>query len=103
MSAKPTELISMLYDLAIQCTYREDDRKLLGILSTLIRSLNFDYEIAGSLFNLYEYCQRQTRKKEFAEVRELLETVREAWSEGVVNGERKQRQEQAEKSFAFQG
>ena len=83
-NASPTELISKLYDFAIQACYQEDDERLQQALATLIKSLNFDYEISGNLYNLYEYCQRRAKKKEFEEVRELLEPVREAWAEGVV-------------------
>ncbi len=83
-NASPTELIQKLYDFAIQACHKQDEERLQKVLSTLIQSLNFDYEIAGELYNLYEYCQRQAKKKEFEEVRELLEPVREAWVEGVV-------------------
>lgn len=83
-NASPTELISKLYDFAIQACHNEDEERLQQVLATLIKSLNFDYEIAGELYNLYEYCQRRAKRKKFEEVRELLEPVREAWTEGVV-------------------
>lgn len=88
LNATPSELITKLYDLAIQACYRKDEKRLIEVLSTLIRGLNFDYEIAGSFFNLYEYCQRQARKQEFDEVRELLEGIRETWDEHVVKGQK---------------
>ncbi|SMO59500.1 Flagellin-specific chaperone FliS [Fodinibius sediminis] len=83
-NASPTELISKLYDFAIQACYQEDGERLNRVLETLIQSLNYDYEIAGELYGLYEYCQRLARQKEFDEVRELLEPIREAWEESVV-------------------
>ncbi len=89
LNASPTELITKLYDLAIQACYRKDEKRVVEVLSTLIRGLNFDYDIAGSLFNLYEYCQRQARKGEFDEVRELLEGIRDTWDEHVVKGSKK--------------
>lgn len=87
-NAKPAELVTKLYDFAIQACFREEEERLCRVLDALIKSLNFDYEIAGSLYNLYEYCQRRAREQEYEEVRELLEPLREAWTEGVVrNGE----------------
>ncbi len=83
-NASSTELIEKLYDFAIQACHKEDEERLQQVLSALIKSLNFDYDIAGELYNLYEYCQRQAKQKEFDEVREILEPVREAWVEGVV-------------------
>lgn len=83
-NASSTELIQKLYDFAIQACHQKDEERLQQVLSALIKSLNFDYEIAGELYNLYEYCQRQAKQQEFEEVRELLEPVREAWVEGVV-------------------
>ncbi len=92
LNASPEELITKLYDIAIQCCYRKDDKKLVEVLATLIRGLNFDYEISGEFFRLYEYCQRQARKKEFDEVRELIEGVRDTWDEHVVKGQKNKSQ-----------
>jgi flagellin-specific chaperone FliS len=83
-NASSTELITKLYDFAIQACYQKDGERLYQVLDALIKSLNFDYEISGTLYNLYEYCQRQSKEEEFEEVRELLEPVRDAWVEGVV-------------------
>jgi flagellin-specific chaperone FliS len=84
-NASPTELIGILYDLLIQSCHKEESEKGIEILSTLIRSLNFDYEMAGDLFGIYEYCQRQLRKENYAEVIELIDGIRETWNEAVVN------------------
>lgn len=86
-NASPTELIQKLYDFAIQACHQQDKERLQQVLSALIKSLDFEYDIAGELYSLYEYCQRQAQKEEFEEVRELLEPVREAWEEGVVKSE----------------
>jgi flagellin-specific chaperone FliS len=83
-NASPTVLIQKLYDFAIQACHKQDKERLQQVLSALIKSLNFDYEIAGELYNLYEYCQRQAKDEKYDEVREILEPVREAWIEGVV-------------------
>lgn len=84
MNASPAELVGLMYDEAIACTYRKDRDRLLNVLSQLIRGLNFEYELAADLFGLYEYCQQQTRKSQFDEVRSLLEPIREAWNTAVL-------------------
>jgi flagellar protein FliS len=84
MNASPAELVGIMYDEAIACTYRKDHPKLVKILDELIRSLNFDYELADDLYGLYEYCQDQARKNNYDEVRNLLEPIRSAWSESVM-------------------
>ncbi len=81
MNASPIKLVIKLYDLAIQASYREDDKKLRDILSTLIKGLDFEHEPAEQLFNLYRYCQDLSRQKKFDEIREILEPLREAWED----------------------
>ena len=81
MNASPLKLVVKMYDLAIQATYRQDDRKLREVLSGLIQALNFDYEISGQLFEIYRYCQDLSRKSRFEEVREILEPIRDTWEE----------------------
>lgn len=83
-NASPAELIGKLYDFAIQACHKKEKEKVRESLSVLIKSLNFDYEISGELYGLYEYCQRQAENGKFEEVCELLEPIREAWNEGVV-------------------
>ncbi|MCC5926826.1 MAG: flagellar protein FliS [Bacteroidetes bacterium] len=83
LNASPMKIVVKLYDLAIQASWREDDKQLREILSTLIKGLNFDYEISGQLFSLYQYCQELARKGEFQEVRELLEPLRDAWEQAA--------------------
>jgi flagellin-specific chaperone FliS len=85
-NASPTELIGILYDMAIQATYRKDQVRLIKILSLLMRSLNHDYEVAENFFNLYEYCQHVARDNKFDEVRDLLSGIRDAWYETVIKG-----------------
>lgn len=75
-----------MYDLAIQASYLEDSQKLKDILSTLITGLNFDYEPAGQLFELYRYCQDLARKNKFEEIREILEPLRDTWQEVANSG-----------------
>lgn len=85
MNASPLQLVVKMYDLVIQSTYREDDKKVRELLSALIQGLNFDYEPAGQLFELYRYCQDLSRKQKFDEIREILEPLRETWEEVALN------------------
>jgi len=92
-NASPLQLVVKMYDLVIQSTYREDEKKVRDILSTLITGLNFDYEPADQLFSLYRYCQELARKGKFSEIREVLEPLRDTWQEAAsqnvvsVNGQ----------------
>ncbi len=81
MNASPLKLVVKMYDLLSQATYKEDDRKVRELLSGLIQGLNFDYEPAGQLFELYRYCQDLSRKNRFIEIREILEPLRDTWEE----------------------
>tara|TARA_Y100001935_G_scaffold217449_1_gene189780 strand:- start:234761 stop:235078 length:318 start_codon:yes stop_codon:yes gene_type:complete len=85
MDASPLKLVVKMYDLVIQASYREDDKKLRELLSALIQGLNFDYEPAGQLFEIYRYCQDLSRKKRFNEIREILEPLRDTWDEVANN------------------
>jgi flagellar protein FliS len=81
LNASPVQLVVKLYDLAIQATYREDDKRFREIVSSLIQGLNFDHEPAGQLFQIYRYCQDISRKQKFEEIREILEPLRETWEQ----------------------
>lgn len=79
LNASPIRLVVKLYDLVLQATYRKDAERTKEVLSTLIESLNFDYDPAEDLFQLYKYCQDLARKQEYEEIREILEPLRDAW------------------------
>lgn len=85
MNASPLQLVVKLYDLLLQATYREDQKRVREVLSTLIESLNFEHEPAEELFQLYQYCQDLARKEEYEEIREILDPLRDAWEE-AANG-----------------
>lgn len=85
-NASPLQLVVKMYDLAIQATYREDDKKVRDILSTLIAGLDFNHEPADQLFELYRYCQGLSRKKKFEEIRDVLEPLRDTWQEAAGQG-----------------
>lgn len=80
-SASPLQLVIKMYDLTIQATYREDEKKVKDLLSALIQGLNFDYEPSEQLFSLYQYCQDLARNHKYDEIREILEPLRSSWEE----------------------
>ena len=82
--ANPEELVSKLYDMAIQACYKKDSNRAKDILDALIKSLNFDYELSTTLYELYIYCKTILEEQKFEEVRSLLQPIREAWNEGVA-------------------
>lgn len=82
--ASPEEIISKLYDLAVQATYKRDEKKVGEVLDVLMKSLNFEYEIAGTMYELYAYCKEISSQQKFDEIRELLTPLREAWNESVL-------------------
>ena len=79
MNASPLRLVVKLYDLVLQASYKRDKERVREILATLIESLNFDYEPADELFQLYKYCQELARNEDFEDIREILEPLRDAW------------------------
>ncbi len=83
MNASPVKLVVKLYDLALQATYSENEKKIKEILTTLMNGLNFDHEPSGQLFNVYRYCQDLARQGKFEEIREILEPLRDAWEESA--------------------
>lgn len=86
-NASPAELITKLYDFAIMACHKKDEERLQDVLETLMKSLDFDNELSGSFYSLYEYCQRQAQEENFDEVCELLEPLRETWVNEVVGSE----------------
>src|SRR5690625_4932319 len=84
-NSSPIQRVVKLYDLLLQATGMEDGEKVKAILSALTTGLNFDHEPADQLFSLYRNCQDLARKEQFEEIREVLEPLRDTWSE-VANG-----------------
>jgi flagellar protein FliS len=84
MSASPEQLISYIYDLVIAACRRKDQEKALRGLAGLVSALNFDYkDIAVPMYQLYQYCLEQARKKQFDEVEELIGGLKTAWTEAM--------------------
>lgn len=84
MQSSPEELIGKLYEMAIQACYQKDTERAKEILTTLIKSLNFDYEISNTLYQLYEYCRTVLDQEKYDEVINLITPLRQAWDEGVI-------------------
>lgn len=86
--ANKSQMIVILYDLIIEYTKEAesagDDRKLFGeairkirgCLNELMLSLNFQYELAQPLFQLYLYVNRESARAERKNSIECLEHIR---------------------------
>ncbi len=85
-SASPEQLITKLYDIGIAACHREDRHKLRAVLKELISSLNFEQggEIAQGLYNIYEFCLRESISGNLDLIQELLNDLRSVWKEQVI-------------------
>lgn len=84
MSASPEQLIVYVYDAIISACNRKDQERVLRGLTVLINALEFDYqEIALPLYQLYQYCMDQGRKRNYEEVLEIISDLKSAWTEAM--------------------
>jgi flagellar protein FliS len=85
MEASPQELLIKIYDFAIVNCQKHDMPKTNAALQELINSLRYDRadvkEISIGFLKLYQYCQREMRKKNYAVVLEILTGLRNSWLE----------------------
>lgn len=81
IQASPAQLVVKMYDLTLQATWREDAKRVRDLLTALINGLDFEQPLSNELFELYRYCQELTRSGDLAQVRELLEPLRDSWEE----------------------
>jgi len=83
MEATPQQLLIKILDFAILHCQKHDLIKTNAALQQLISALRFDTpdvrEISIGLLKLYQYCQDQMRKKNYANVLEILTSLRESW------------------------
>ena len=80
-SASPEQLISYVYDVIIAACHRKDQERALQGLMELVSALNFDYkDIAVPMYQLYQYCLDQVRKRKFDEVKGLIGGLKAAWT-----------------------
>lgn len=78
-SATPAELVGHLYDFGIEACHAKNTKKLKDVISQLIRSLNFDFEISEEFYRLYDFCRQKTNEGKFEDVLLILENMREGW------------------------
>jgi flagellin-specific chaperone FliS len=80
LSATPLHLVIMAYDLAIRSCDQKDMATALKAVSGLRDALDYNYaEIAMNLLSLYNWCLDCIRKQEFAQAKQTLVELREAW------------------------
>lgn len=80
LNLSSVEVIRKLYDTGIVACKKQDFQLAQRVLTELISSLNFDNnEISVQLFQLYDYCKRSLRKKEFTVVEQVFEELRSSW------------------------
>jgi flagellar protein FliS len=85
MEATPQQLLIKIYDFAILNCQKHDLCKTNAALQQLINALRFDREdvktISIGFLKLYQYCQREMRKKNYGIVLEILTGLRGSWLE----------------------
>jgi flagellin-specific chaperone FliS len=80
LGASPTQLILIVYDVALVACGRRDAVRARRAITELIAALNFDYEeIAVPLFRLYEYCLNAIGSESFHEASKILRQLKEVW------------------------
>ena len=78
----PVRLLLKVYDFTIVNCKKNDLTKASKGLVELISALNFDYaEMSLGLFRLYQYCMDRIKIGEFDEAIEILQGLRNSWSE----------------------
>ncbi|MCR4403069.1 MAG: flagellar protein FliS [Firmicutes bacterium] len=81
LSARPEELVLMVYDHIIASCRAKDKKKASAGIATLIDSLDLDQgEVAAGLFRLYRYAMERVWKGEFGEALSVMRPLRETWA-----------------------
>lgn len=87
MSARPEELVLILFDCVIQGCKQGEAKRASAALAGLIDSLDFGAgEIAAGLFRLYEYALREVKQSRFDAVLSVIEPLRETWATAIRRG-----------------
>lgn len=83
LEATPEQLLIKVYDFAILNCQKNNLEKTNRAIKELINFLKWDTEeskaVNTGLFQLYDYCQEQMRKKNTAIVFKILSELRETW------------------------
>lgn len=89
LQSSPEQLLIKVYDYAVINSEKNDMIKTNSAISELIGFLRFDdaafKDLSVSLLRLYQYCQDQTRKSNFAVVTKILSELRESWIQAIQN------------------
>lgn len=86
MGASSEDLIAKLYDEGISACHRDDREQVRKVLVELLSSLNTEEggELAERLQAVYEFCMQESAAGDLDLVQELLDELREAWRQGVL-------------------
>lgn len=83
LEATPQQLIIKIYDFAILNCQRKNLAKTNMAIQELINSLKWEGEnvmqVSAGLYNLYQYCQAEMRKRNYDMVYKILTELRESW------------------------
>ena len=81
ISASPSRLVVMAYDLAIQACEQQDFIRATQAVSVLRDALNFDYpEASVGLFRIYQWCLDNIRNGDYKTALASLRELRDAWA-----------------------
>jgi len=86
MGSSPEKLVAKLYDVAISACHRGDRTKVRSALVELLSSLNAQEggELADRLRAVYEFCLNESATGDLDLVCELLDELRDAWRQSVL-------------------
>lgn len=86
MGASSEELIAKLYDEGVSACHRGEREKVRDVLVELLSSLDSEKggELAERLHAVYEYCLNESATGDLETVRELLDELREAWRQSLL-------------------
>jgi flagellar protein FliS len=81
----PIQLLVKVYDIAIESCHRQDRKRAGKAIVELISALNFEYEeTANRFYGIYEFCMREIKAGNYDVARELLQTLRDGWTEAAA-------------------
>ncbi len=84
LTARPEQLISYVFDIAIVACVRKDMKKAAESIQLLISSLRFDNkEIAASFYGIYNNILNQIYKNEFKTAEGMIREIRDSWNQAM--------------------
>ena len=92
MESSQEKLLIKLYDFALTNCRLHNIEKTNKALNELIFGLRFDEEkfekISAGLFQLYNFCKDQMRKRNFSIVEKILSELKETWSDTLKSAKK---------------